>query len=122
MAFSRRDDMPQYNPSTTAQRSIVEGSNYRFTVLTPALIRMEYSPDGSFEDRASTFAVHRDFAPVEFKLQETDDRLDIHTSQLWLQYTKAKFAPGTLTATMLKMPREPFPGGCARHSLTILFL
>ena len=34
------------------EKNIVLGEKYRFTVLTPNLIRMEYSESGTFEDRA----------------------------------------------------------------------
>lgn len=30
-------------------------------VLTPSLLRLEYYPDGVFEDRASQMAFYRDF-------------------------------------------------------------
>ena len=29
----------------------IQGDKYRFTLLTPCLIRMEYREDGKFEDR-----------------------------------------------------------------------
>ena len=41
--------------------NMVTGEKYRFTVLTPSLIRMEYSPKGKFEDRASQSVFFRDF-------------------------------------------------------------
>ena len=33
------------------EENTVQGKNYRFTLLTPCLIRMEYREDGKFEDR-----------------------------------------------------------------------
>ncbi len=42
-------------------QNMVRGENYRFTVLTPSLIRMEFSPEGCFEDRASQSVFFRDF-------------------------------------------------------------
>lgn len=33
--------------------AIVQGDSYRFTVLTPQLIRLEYNEFGRFEDRAT---------------------------------------------------------------------
>jgi len=39
--------------------SVVQGEHWRVTVLTPGLVRLEWSDDGRFEDRASTFAVNR---------------------------------------------------------------
>ena len=33
------------------KNAIVQGENYRFTVLTPSMIRMEYSEKGVFVDK-----------------------------------------------------------------------
>ena len=46
------------------QDNIVQGANYRITLLTEALVRLEYSEDGVFEDRATQFAFFRDFPKV----------------------------------------------------------
>jgi hypothetical protein len=48
--------------------NMVSGSNYRFTVLTPSLIRMEYSKKGGFEDRASQSVFFRDFPKTDFSI------------------------------------------------------
>ena len=36
-----------------SQAAVVQGDTYRITVLTPALLRLEYHPLGKFEDRAT---------------------------------------------------------------------
>ena len=41
------------------ERAQVVAGNARFTVLTPQLIRMEWSEDGKFEDRATLTFVNR---------------------------------------------------------------
>ena len=46
------------------QAAVVQGDTYRITVLTPALIRLEYHPHGRFEDRATQYVLNRDF-PVQ---------------------------------------------------------
>ena len=46
--------------------NMVSGEKYRFTVLTPCLLRMEYVPSGVFEDRASQSVLYRDFTRVDF--------------------------------------------------------
>ena len=48
----------QENPQADA-RAVVVAGNARFTVLTPQLIRMEWSEDGVFEDRATLTFVNR---------------------------------------------------------------
>ncbi len=40
--------------------AVVQGDRLRITVLTDGLLRLEWADDGVFEDRASTFALHRD--------------------------------------------------------------
>ena len=35
----------------TDPKSVISGKNYRISVLTEALVRFEYSEDGTFEDR-----------------------------------------------------------------------
>lgn len=55
--------------------SIVSGPNYRFTVLTDKLLRYEWAEDGQFEDRASTFAINRNFPKPEFQVKENDSTL-----------------------------------------------
>lgn len=47
-----------YNP-VAAPAAVVAFGGARFTILTPRLIRMEYSPSNVFEDRASLAFVNR---------------------------------------------------------------
>src|SRR5689334_3098078 len=47
-----------YNPVANDKAMVVSG-NARFTILTPQLIRMEFSNSGIFEDRATTAIVNR---------------------------------------------------------------
>ncbi len=49
------------------QKGIVKGENYRITVLTPSLLRLEYSSEGYFEDRATQAVVNRDFETPRFE-------------------------------------------------------
>ena len=73
----------------------VVGACYRFTVLTPALIRMEYAPDGVFEDRATQVAFYRDFPKAEFTVTERDGVLQLETHMLALTYRVGEtFADG----------------------------
>ena len=48
----------------------ITGEKYRFTVLLPGLVRMEYSPEGIYEDRASQTAFYRDFPKCEYTYQK----------------------------------------------------
>ena len=93
MASSRYSfpSKPTANP-----KAIVTGgkgcSHYRFTVLTDRLIRYEWSEDGGFEDRVSTFAVFRRFDPPQYVVVETKNSLEIITDHFHLTYDRKKFS------------------------------
>ena len=76
-------------------QNVVKGEKYRFTVLTPNLIRMEYSADGVFEDRASQVAFYRDFSAVDYRSSVEEGVLRIETEALALSYRVGEsFAEG----------------------------
>ncbi|KAL4813281.1 glycosyl hydrolases family 31-domain-containing protein [Aspergillus spinulosporus] len=81
---------PRANPG-----AVVQGSHYRFTLLSERLIRFEWAEDGQFEDRASTFAINREFPVPRFRILDGDE-LDIITDYFHVSYTKEKFSPESL--------------------------
>ena len=67
---------------------VVKGKNYRFSVLTPRLIRLEYSKDGIFEDRATSLVVNRTFNDCVFTVNSDETTLYISTEYFSLTYVK----------------------------------
>ena len=85
--------------------NIVKGDCYRFTVLTPALIRMEYDKEGVFEDRASQSMFYRDFESVSYTDCDVGNTLTIETGRLFLKYVKnTEFASDTLSVNLKQEP------------------
>lgn len=81
--------------------NIVCGSRYRFTVLTPSLLRMEYSEQGIFEDRASQSVFFRDFPENSFSIESSDGWLRIETENLILTYKENTiFSADTLSVRL----------------------
>lgn len=76
--------------------AVVAGDRFRFTVLTTGLIRLEWAEDGAFEDRASTFALHRDLPVPDFRVVESDDVLEIITRRFHLTYDRRRFSASGL--------------------------
>ena len=61
-------------PNPVASKdAVVESGNMRFTVLTPEMIRIEYSPAGKFEDRATFSVINRDTPTPEYKVTTEGD-------------------------------------------------
>jgi len=76
---------PVFDPIANAT-SMVTAGNARFTILTSRLIRMEFDPDGSFEDRPSLTYWYRNFETPDFTTNTIDGSLLIETDHLILQY------------------------------------
>jgi hypothetical protein len=94
-AHLRLDTTPLAAPD-----AVVQGERWRFTVLTDRLIRMEYSSAGEFEDRASQFAINRDFTTPEFRVVRDGDHVTILTEHLQLSYDGQPFSPSGLSVTL----------------------
>lgn len=84
------------NPAARHE-AIVTAGNARFTVLTPQIVRLEWSEDGVFEDRATLTFVNRETPVPEFKVKQNTSKLTLTTPALTLTYRKGgKFTPENL--------------------------
>lgn len=75
----------QYWPKANPDAMVISG-NARFSILTPALIRLEWAEDGRFEDGASLVFLNRRLPVPQFQKQITNGWLIITTDQLTLRY------------------------------------
>lgn len=86
------------NPVADAEAVIVFGKA-RFTVLTPQLIRMEWSKDSRFEDQASLVFINRHLPVPRYSKRVEGSWLFIQTEKLSLKYKKdsGKFTEDNLS-------------------------
>lgn len=84
---------PKPNPN-----AVIKGEKYRFTVLTPGLIRMEYSEHGVFEDRATQIVINRNFDVPDFTVKKENGYIKIITDYIELTYYGGEFNKQSLTA------------------------
>ena len=68
------------------QKAVVLAGNARFTVLTPYLIRMEWSKEGAFDDLASLTFINRNLPVPEFKVRKSGKKVTVITSAVTLTY------------------------------------
>lgn len=73
------------NPVADPQAIVVSG-NMRFTVLTPEMIRIEWSDTKEFEDRASFIVVNRHLPVPAYTTDTKDGYLYIKTEKMELKY------------------------------------
>lgn len=89
------------NGGISLKNNIVKGKKFRFTFLSDRLIRLEYSPTGSFEDRISQRVIFRNFSEVKYTKTQTESLIQLSTSYFTLNYDMnkpflgSKLAPGS---------------------------
>ncbi len=77
-----------YNNSKSKDAAVLKGKNYRITVLTERLIRIEYNKNGVFEDRPTQLATFRNFDIPEFTVKQDAKFLEITNKYFKLEYSK----------------------------------
>ena len=65
---------------------IIRGKYYRFELLSPRLIRIEYNKDGHFEDRATALVVNRTFPDFTYNSGFVESTINISTDYFDLIY------------------------------------
>lgn len=77
-------------PKVRPEATVVSG-NARFTVLTPEMVRIEYSDSAVFEDRATFAVVNRELEVPRFTVADDGEWLMITTERLALRYRKGMY-------------------------------
>ena len=80
--------MSAVNDPVADPAAVVVSGNARFTVLTPEMIRIEYSDSGVFEDRATFAVINRNLEVPVFHTADDSSYLYITTDRLKLKYRK----------------------------------
>ena len=90
-----------FKSAVAGVKSVVSGDKYRFTVLSPRVIRLEYSEDGVFLDKPTQLILHRNLPRPDFKVADNAHFLEISTKYFKLTYTKEKpFAGNKVNPTI----------------------
>ena len=76
------------------------GTNYRISFLTSRLIRLEYQPEGAFEDQRTVFARRRTFPDVPVRQTRSKAGLELTTEHLHLTYDEKAFCAGGLSVSV----------------------
>ena len=84
-----------YEDAKSFDDVMITGKNYRITVLSEVLIRLEYSKDGKFENRPTELVINRKFNSPKFFIKDDKEYLTITTNYFKLEYMKEKPFYGT---------------------------
>ena len=85
-------------PEADARATVVCG-NARFTVLTDRMVRMEWSEDGVFEDRASFAIINRKLPVPQYDIRKNGEGVQIKTRSIVLDYKGGRFDSGNLSVS-----------------------
>ena len=88
-------EFKNYDDAISLDAAIIRGVNYRITILSDILVRIEYNADGKFEDRPTELVKFRRFDVPKFMKKEDDNFLVITTNYFKLEYQKGKPFYGT---------------------------
>ncbi|MFT4052076.1 TIM-barrel domain-containing protein [Microbacterium sp.] len=95
--------MSDGRPAPAHPDAVVAGATYRFTVLTPRLIRMEWNERGAFVDECTQLVTSRAFPVPGFTVtQLPGGGVEILTDALRLRYDGGEFTEAGLTVTLLR--------------------
>lgn len=101
MASISASFIPDINSAMSNSQAVFSGNNYRITILTERLIRLEFNLDGSFCNTPTLLVQNRAFPVPAFKVEQDERYLVITTKYFMLQYMKnkpflgPKYAPDT---------------------------
>lgn len=91
-----------------SRETVVEG-DARFEVLSPELIRLEYSPTGHFLDTPTFNVLDRNFSATPFTTKVNNGWLELRTSKLLLRYRLGS-GPFDTANTTLQLFSKPVSG------------
>ncbi len=77
-----------YTRARSDDKAIVQGSNFRISVITERIVRLEFSPSGQFIDRPTQLVLKRDLGLADFSVKQDTSYLQITTKYFNLTYLK----------------------------------
>ena len=84
-----------YARAKSDDKTIIKGSNFRITVITERIVRLEYSPSGAFVDRPTQLIVRRNLGCPEFQVKQDSQFVEIVSKYFHLTYVKRQPFVGT---------------------------
>ncbi len=70
-------------------KQIISGDNYRLTIITPCLLRIEVSTNGVFTDYATQSVINRSFQLADYQVSEKGNILEIITEKVLFYFNKS---------------------------------
>ena len=102
-----------YTKAKSDKKAVVQGANYRISVITERVVRLEYSPNGQFNDRPTQLIKKRNVGLPDFSVRQDATIVEVTTKYFSLSYIKGQPFMGTkvdpmknLKITLLSKERD----------------
>ena len=77
------------------EKAIYKGPNYRISIITERVVRLEYSPSGKFVDEVTQLIQRRNLGYPNFRVNQDQNFIEITTKYFKLTYLKRQPFTGT---------------------------
>lgn len=84
-----------YTKAKSDKKAIVQGTNYRISVITERVVRLEFSAVGQFNDRPTQLIRRRNVGLPDFSVRQDANIVEISTKYFSLSYIKGQPFFGT---------------------------
>ena len=84
-----------YSKAACDHKAVVEGPNYRISVISERIVRLEFSPSGEFLDKPTQLIKKRDIGIPDFSVRQDKNVVEITTKYFVLTYLKGRPFLGT---------------------------
>ena len=102
-----------YTKAVSDKKAIIQGNNYRISVITERIVRLEFSQNGQFNDRPTQLIKKRNVGLPDFSVRQDATMLELTTKYFSLTYIKNQPFVGTkldpmknLKITLLSKERD----------------
>jgi len=79
-----------YTKAKSDKKVVVQGNNYRITVISERIVRLEFSPTGQFNDRPTQLIKKRNIGLPDFSVRQDANFVEITTKYFALNYIKGQ--------------------------------
>ena len=81
-------------------KAIIQGTHYRISVISEMIVRLEYSPIDTFNDKATQLVRRRNLGLPDFSVKQDENIIELSTRYFTLVYVKGQVFTGVATDPM----------------------
>ncbi len=79
-----------YTKAKSDKKAIIQGTKFRISLISERIVRLEYSPEGKFNDRPTQLIRKRNIGLPDFSVRQDNNLVEITTKYFILTYVKER--------------------------------